>query len=138
MIRRPPRSTRTDTLFPYTTLFRSHEPRPRVAAGHADPAVCAGLRRRVLRPRRLRVLRRPPHGGVLGRGAEGAAREQHGGGGAPRAAVGEACAAGRRPRRPGRRLPVLPRGARAAGRTEERCAGTGGGSTVNPRWAPCL
>src|SRR3546814_3158041 len=26
MIRRPPRSTRTDTLFPYTTLFRS--PRP--------------------------------------------------------------------------------------------------------------
>src|SRR3546814_848437 len=28
MIRRPPRSTRTDTLFPYTTLFRS---RPRLA-----------------------------------------------------------------------------------------------------------
>src|SRR3546814_5809861 len=26
MIRRPPRSTRTDTLFPYTTLFRSHSP----------------------------------------------------------------------------------------------------------------
>src|SRR3546814_4954936 len=26
MIRRPPRSTRTDTLFPYTTLFRSHQP----------------------------------------------------------------------------------------------------------------
>src|SRR3546814_3948194 len=24
MRRRPPRSTRTDTLFPYTTLFRSH------------------------------------------------------------------------------------------------------------------
>src|SRR3546814_17526400 len=31
MIRRPPRSTRTDTLFPYTTLFRS---RPRVAHAH--------------------------------------------------------------------------------------------------------
>src|SRR3546814_15748326 len=30
MIRRPPRSTRTDTLFPYTTLFRSDEP-PRLA-----------------------------------------------------------------------------------------------------------
>src|SRR3546814_10684016 len=32
MIRRPPRSTPTDTLFPYTTLFRSHaqgqRPRP--------------------------------------------------------------------------------------------------------------
>src|SRR3546814_5404577 len=31
MIRRPPRSTRTDTLFPYTTLFRS---RHRHAARH--------------------------------------------------------------------------------------------------------
>src|SRR3546814_13559650 len=28
MIRRPPRSTRTDTLFPYTTLFRSPRCRP--------------------------------------------------------------------------------------------------------------
>src|SRR3546814_1908716 len=27
MIRRPPRSTRTDTLFPYTTLFRSSDSR---------------------------------------------------------------------------------------------------------------
>src|SRR3546814_8496962 len=32
MIRRPPRSTRTDTLFPYTTLFRSPFPYP--AAAH--------------------------------------------------------------------------------------------------------
>src|SRR3546814_13731795 len=30
MIRRPPRSTRTDTLFPYTTLFRSGAPAPSV------------------------------------------------------------------------------------------------------------
>src|SRR3546814_13542678 len=29
MIRRPPRSTRTDTLFPYTTLFRSRRQEPR-------------------------------------------------------------------------------------------------------------
>src|SRR3546814_3232613 len=28
MLRRPPRSTRTDTLFPYTTLFRSVADRP--------------------------------------------------------------------------------------------------------------
>src|SRR3546814_18129647 len=28
MIRRPPRSTRTDTLFPYTTLFRSNDAVP--------------------------------------------------------------------------------------------------------------
>src|SRR3546814_10749209 len=39
MIRRPPRSTRTDTLFPYTTLFRS-----------------GGLHRR-LRLKALRLLR---------------------------------------------------------------------------------
>src|SRR3546814_3856144 len=31
MIRRPPRSTRTDTLFPYTTLFRSPARGPRPA-----------------------------------------------------------------------------------------------------------
>src|SRR3546814_8738525 len=34
MIRRPPRSTRTDTLLPYTTLFRSHRGVPR--SGHRD------------------------------------------------------------------------------------------------------
>src|SRR3546814_1257307 len=35
MIRRPPRSTRTDTLFPYTTLFRSlHHPHRVLAAEH--------------------------------------------------------------------------------------------------------
>src|SRR3546814_20827664 len=34
MIRRPPRSTRTDTLFPYTTLFRS--PPQRLAAEQQD------------------------------------------------------------------------------------------------------
>src|SRR3546814_1474796 len=34
MIRRPPRSTRTDTLFPYTTLFRSKDARiERAGAG---------------------------------------------------------------------------------------------------------
>src|SRR3546814_6108869 len=32
MIRRPPRSTRTDTLFPYSTLFRSGEPLSRHGA----------------------------------------------------------------------------------------------------------
>src|SRR3546814_20769896 len=35
MIRRPPRSTRTDTLFPYTTLFRS---RPAAAGGARSKA----------------------------------------------------------------------------------------------------
>src|SRR3546814_20255441 len=36
MIRRPPRSTRTDTLFPYTTLFRSH-------ATHLTPEETRGI-----------------------------------------------------------------------------------------------
>src|SRR3546814_20358366 len=33
MIRRPPRSTRTDTLFPYTTLFRSLEDAREIGMG---------------------------------------------------------------------------------------------------------
>src|SRR3546814_10661989 len=37
MIRRPPRSTRTDTLFPYTTLFRSFSGLP------LDPAIAVPL-----------------------------------------------------------------------------------------------
>src|SRR3546814_16262920 len=36
MIRRPPRSTRTDTLFPYTTLFRSRRPPAGTAGGEAS------------------------------------------------------------------------------------------------------
>src|SRR3546814_10784349 len=46
MIRRPPRSTRTDTLFPYTTLFRSacHQPdqrEPVRSAGRHDAGITA-------------------------------------------------------------------------------------------------
>src|SRR3546814_16381558 len=68
MIRRPPRSTRTDTLFPYTTLFRSIV-RPRL---HREPmdADDAGrsldhlgrdeiLARRVRRHDRLNQILRP-------------------------------------------------------------------------------
>src|SRR3546814_2985242 len=39
MIRRPPRSTRTDTLFPYTTLFRSQSGPPSLSLGHASLGV---------------------------------------------------------------------------------------------------
>src|SRR3546814_5950377 len=38
MIRRPPRSTRTDTLFPYTTLFRSSLRLARSGAGRRASA----------------------------------------------------------------------------------------------------
>src|SRR3546814_6081319 len=46
MIRRPPRSTRTDTLFPYTTLFRSwlggHHPRRSFACAlSSSPCRCS-------------------------------------------------------------------------------------------------
>src|SRR3546814_1886373 len=45
MIRRPPRSTRTDTLFPYTTLFRSRSPKaPRRAAAMPFYATTNGMR----------------------------------------------------------------------------------------------
>src|SRR3546814_13475282 len=37
MIRRPPRSTRTDTLFPYTTLFRSRHGRRWLFVGRVVP-----------------------------------------------------------------------------------------------------
>src|SRR3546814_14250197 len=39
MIRRPPRSTRTDTLFPYTTLFRSLMPSAANRSGPPPHAV---------------------------------------------------------------------------------------------------
>src|SRR3546814_6516588 len=65
MRRRPPRSTRTDTLFPYTTLFRSHPvvgrrpARPRhhartAATRSADPGAAGSTpsARRSRRPRR--------------------------------------------------------------------------------------
>src|SRR3546814_19225754 len=52
MIRRPPRSTRTDTLVPYTTLFRSRrddlDRRRRGAAPPARPQLLAARRRRLL------------------------------------------------------------------------------------------
>src|SRR3546814_3499587 len=40
MIRRPPRSTRTDTLFPYTTLFRSNRKRWRRQPPSRSGAAC--------------------------------------------------------------------------------------------------
>src|SRR3546814_2459177 len=51
MIRRPPRSTRTDTLFPYTTLFRSPG-RKRGALLRRHDGAHAGKSREGLRPAR--------------------------------------------------------------------------------------
>src|SRR3546814_6430764 len=53
MTRRPPRSTRTDTLFPYTTLFRSHAP-------WRGSSLHRAARRR--RQRQSRICRAPASG----------------------------------------------------------------------------
>src|SRR3546814_3507130 len=51
MIRRPPRSTRTDTLFPYTTLFRSRRQNSGIVDQNVDTAepLKGGSRRRFQR-----------------------------------------------------------------------------------------
>src|SRR3546814_16582897 len=64
MIRRPPRSTRTDTLFPYTTLFRSsRQGRPRAhqqTARRRDPLLPRAARDDGLRPDRGLARRTVP------------------------------------------------------------------------------
>src|SRR3546814_17442987 len=78
MIRRPPRSKRTDTLFPYTTLFRSvHSARRRPLFLHgpggrparSDVAADAGLSRRADRQPARKAARDPARLGPLGDGA---------------------------------------------------------------------
>src|SRR3546814_7845557 len=63
MIRRPPRSTRTDTLFPYTTLFRSERPSPACGGGWVGGASAAAMlpkqQRRAEPPKAF-----PPHANV--------------------------------------------------------------------------
>src|SRR3546814_11848953 len=82
MIRRPPRSTRTDTLFPYTTLFRSNQagdhqaggqrqrgPRPAGAMTRAEALEILGLEEDAgaeaisAAHRRLMQKLHPDHGG---------------------------------------------------------------------------
>src|SRR3546814_10046824 len=85
MLRRPPRSTRTDTLFPYTTLFRSSARQRRADALHRGvdlsrarrgdegdhPGTDAGSR---LRGARLAQLH---HGALWGRLRAGDRSEEH-------------------------------------------------------------
>src|SRR3546814_3406266 len=63
MIRRPPRSTRTDTLFPYTTLFRSADGDADVVVVLVDDlvAVDLGVDRRQLLQRGERRLHEEAH-----------------------------------------------------------------------------
>src|SRR3546814_13146748 len=56
MIRRPPRSTRTDTLFPYTTLFRSKD------QGRSDAAIVAAALNMIRTENFVYTLRPPTLG----------------------------------------------------------------------------
>src|SRR3546814_11654948 len=56
MVRRPPRATRTDTLFPYTTLFRSLVEQAAVLSGARD-SIDAPLVRRLIAADILRLKR---------------------------------------------------------------------------------
>src|SRR3546814_4987425 len=76
MLRRPPRSKRTDTLFPYTTLFRSEEPSvyraphdeghrsavPQAAQEHREEEVAIGAAHAVAvaAQRDVEVVAQPP------------------------------------------------------------------------------
>src|SRR3546814_5312067 len=83
MIRRHPKSTRTDTLFPYTTLFRSHliGPQPVGAAqaanhGWVARSFCRGLH--CICKGRLRCAASVRHGDIDGIGISAGCRsEEH-------------------------------------------------------------
>src|SRR3546814_12834264 len=109
MIRRPPRSTRTDTLFPYTTLFRS-------ADGSQLQAADAGPEDRALADDRERARRRcrDRRGACHQLGADARA------GGADPSAAGVRAA----------------RRAETQIRSEERRVGKECVSTCRSRWSP--
>src|SRR3546814_14993563 len=74
MIRRPPRSTRTDTLFPYTTLFRSAaSARPAVSGRPASDATARETQHARTVRDRVPPLRPPPDPRRGRRGGAGAA-----------------------------------------------------------------
>src|SRR3546814_20859235 len=70
MIRRPPRSTRTDTLFPYTTLFRSGNKIPEALegdrTGEARRALQADAGERLQASELFHLYRRGEPGGAVG------------------------------------------------------------------------
>src|SRR3546814_1926734 len=92
MIRRPPRSTRTDTLFPYTTLFRSqrvggfrrsfphHRRRVRLWLGgplDSRGRLCEARRRSGERPARSARAERLGHRPFRGRNSGEGRSEEH-------------------------------------------------------------
>src|SRR3546814_5136964 len=70
MRRRPPRSTRTDTLFPYTTLFRSVQRRHRVLEDHRDAAAPQRPHFRLALPQEIIAIKEDLAVGHLGVGRQ--------------------------------------------------------------------
>src|SRR3546814_17040206 len=60
MIRRPPRSTRTDTLFPYTTLFRSENAPEGTIYFHPRPGTYSAQARHVMETLLPEIMDRCP------------------------------------------------------------------------------
>src|SRR3546814_14008028 len=70
MLRRPPRSKRTDTLFPYTTLFRSLGGRYRRLAPRLPRRPLAGIRVAAMRSALLVQLARQDRAELAGEGLQ--------------------------------------------------------------------
>src|SRR3546814_14535248 len=126
MIRRPPRSTRTDTLFPYTTLFRSEKagviPHIRSAATAWSPLLPL---RRPSPPQRAPLnLRVELHVGPRPARTSSPLRRQQMSDGSDKAAREDALRRGRQIR------------SDIAVRSEERRAGTEWVSTCSSSWSP--
>src|SRR3546814_13776483 len=118
MLRRPPRSTRTDTLFPYTTLCRSRRHPPAVSRKPAENLVARGGLAGLPAPRM--------------RGWRSSLRQRGTGAGADNPACIHVGILGTRtcPRQQKPKAPPLAEGAAAVpaapGRQEERRVGKGG------------
>src|SRR3546814_19926421 len=103
MIRRPPRSTRTDTLFPYTTLFRSGRVSGLPAPARSRGRIGDGLRKLqpfLSRPADRGIPRGPVHpyasgagrlGELLPQDVDGVAGAVRRGARSEERRVGEAC-----------------------------------------------
>src|SRR3546814_3160830 len=150
MIRRPPRSTRTDTLLPYTTLFRSqHELLDPLGEGAGRARMAAAGRvvaaQRDVRVQQQAILQRAVHDEVRGLAVAGADVDQHVGERLP-GLRSDCLACFTQPRNPpygavaGDSLarsarPGSSRSRPSGGLTRDRRVGKGGVSTCRFRWA---
>src|SRR3546814_19963578 len=123
MIRRPPRTTRTDTRVPYTTLFRSDQDEAcRDLQDTAETPEGLETRRQAVREER-----RQEEGHTEAKGVDGEQGDAAGDGGGS----GANCQDGAE-NRPDAGCP-----AEGEGRSEERRVGKECVSTCRSRWSPC-